>query len=355
MANKGIEDRNEAYIWNPECAQEPSSRAKDGAPTPRPWIRCSNASARPPKARENIESPPGVSQIRTPPGPQRPMRRPHPEHLNSAMHKTSPSTGQRALGHPDRIPPLDEVSGRYRLRFARSQEDLDEVQRLRFDVFHLELGEGLEVNRTTGRDKDRFDDQCQHLMVLDLVTGICVGTYRMQTPTAAAEGHGFYSAQEFALEDLPDDFLGQSIELGRACIAKEHRDQRVLFLLWRGLRAYADHAGLKALFGCSSLTSQDPAQGLRFHEMLTQRGHLQGTLFAKPREDYLCRASAAEVANCSEPKIPKLFKIYLRHGATVIGGPALDREFGTIDTLIHVHIDEDRHRQFSARERRPKV
>lgn len=259
------------------------------------------------------------------------------------------------LDNQKRIPHCDEVSGRYRLRFARDSRDLDAVQRLRYEVFNLELGEGLAASEATGRDADPFDAQCQHLMVLELATGNCVGTYRMQTPEAAGEGHGFYAAREFALEELPSDFLNQSIELGRACIARAHRDQRVLFLLWRGLRAYADHVGLQAMFGCSSITSRDPGEGLRFHEFLTREGHLHPEHFALPRADYACAATEAEMATCKEPLIPKLFAIYLRYGAKAIGGPALDRDFGTIDTLLHLHINQEQHGQFSSRGERKKA
>ena len=264
------------------------------------------------------------------------------------MQHSSPSSQARALAHPERIPDLDEVSGRYRLRFARSARDLDEIQRLRFDVFHLELGEGLAANQASGRDRDQFDAQCQHLMVMDLATEACVGTYRMQIPAAAREGHGFYSAGEFQLDDLPAEFLEQSIELGRACIARAYRDHRVLFLLWRGLSAYADHVGLKGMFGCSSLTSQDPAEGLCFHQLMIEEGHLHPQHFARPRKEFLCHASPEDLVKHPKPVVPTLFQIYLRYGAKVIGGPALDREFGTIDSLIHLHINEEQHGKFSS-------
>jgi len=35
--------------------------------------------------------------------------------------------------------------GKYAVRFAKSREELDAVLRLRFEVFNLELGEGLET------------------------------------------------------------------------------------------------------------------------------------------------------------------------------------------------------------------
>ena len=35
----------------------------------------------------------------------------------------------------------------------------------------------------------------------------------------------------------------------------------------------------------------------------------------------------------SEGRLPALFAAYLRIGASIIGGPAIDRDFGTLDFL----------------------
>jgi putative hemolysin len=51
------------------------------------------------------------------------------------------------------------------------------------------------------------------------------------------------------------------LELGRACVQREHRDSMVLMLLWKGIFRYACETGTRYLVGCSSLTSQDPAEG----------------------------------------------------------------------------------------------
>jgi len=41
---------------------------------------------------------------------------------------------------PARIPVFEVSDGDYSARFARSPEDLERVQRLRYEVFNLELG-----------------------------------------------------------------------------------------------------------------------------------------------------------------------------------------------------------------------
>jgi hypothetical protein len=99
-------------------------------------------------------------------------------------------------------PRIHAEVGRYRLRLAQTAEDRDAACRLRFKVFNIELGEGLESSYQTGLDTDRFDLCCEHLLVEDKLednpaTRI-VGTYRMQSGATAARNLGYYSEQEFS-------------------------------------------------------------------------------------------------------------------------------------------------------------
>src|SRR5262249_9458276 len=142
-------------------------------------------------------------------------------------------------GFPALIPNRQIGDGRYVARFAHTKEELFAALKLRFEVFNLELGEGIQASFLTGRDIDEFDEQCHHLIVVDTENqDRVVGTYRMQTSEMARAGRGFYSNVEFELSTLPPEVLSDSIELGRACVAQDHRNTAVLFLLWRGLAAY---------------------------------------------------------------------------------------------------------------------
>ena len=85
---------------------------------------------------------------------------------------------------------------------AESVEDRDAACRLRFKVFNLELGEGLDSSYATGMDTDGFDLFCEHLLVEEKLTRRIVGTYRMQTGSEAARNVGYYSAQEFNLRSV---------------------------------------------------------------------------------------------------------------------------------------------------------
>ncbi len=223
----------------------------------------------------------------------------------------------------------------YDVRIAETPADREAALRLRFAVFNKELGEGLERSYRTGRDEDPFDHQCQHLLVIHRPSEEVIGTYRVQSAAVAEAGIGFYSAGEYHLEDLPSDLLSRSLELGRACIRSDHRNRHVLRLLWRGIAAILFSEGHRYLFGCSSLTSQDPAAGRALWESFRRGGTLHPTHRVRAREGFACVGPPAVVA----PRVPTLFSSYLRIGTKVVGEPALDREFRTIDFLILLDVE----------------
>ncbi len=246
--------------------------------------------------------------------------------------------------------------GHYRVRLAQSAEDRIAACRLRFRVFNIEMGEGLESSYQTGLDTDQFDEVCEHLIVEDKqednpVRRI-VGTYRMQTGATAARNHGYYSEQEFNLGPY-EPLRPGVLELGRASIDREHRTPEVLTLLWRGIAQYATDMGLRYLIGCSSLTSRVPAEGWQLYRQLDQFRvppefeTMPTTAYACPIEPpsaeaqpSSCMAESSSAEDCdpaaSQPvsvKVPKLLKTYLAIGARIAAPPAWDREFGTIDFL----------------------
>ena len=229
--------------------------------------------------------------------------------------------------------------GHYEVRYARDAEDLDRVLKLRFEVFNLELGEGLEESFASGRDEDEFDTVCHHLMVTDRATGELVGTYRMQTSEMAARFRGYYSQQEFQLDQLPDSVLDSALEVGRACVAESHRNTQTLFQLWRGLALYVATNRKRYLFGCSSLTSQDPVEGRAVMDLLERKGHLHPELRVEPQPDCVCYPPDLALDPDFPARLPTLFRIYLRHGAKVCGPPAIDRLFKTIDFLVIFDVD----------------
>lgn len=240
----------------------------------------------------------------------------------------SPATQPRELQQAEAERKLEILKGTYRLRLATSATERLAAFRLRFLVFNLELGEGLDAAYATGHDVDPFDAVCDHLIVEHAGSGVVVGTYRLQTGVMAAANLGFYSEREF--DFAPYRQLQDSvIELGRACVHRDHRSTDVLNLLWRGIAQYALLHGGRYLIGCSSLTSQDPAHGSAVYEAL-QECLVEPHLRTVPRVDF---AMPLVPPGKASDKLPKLLRTYMTVGSKICGPPAIDREFRTIDFL----------------------
>ncbi len=266
------------------------------------------------------------------------MQDPHQPDAGAETDYARRELGTPYPAFPERLPREAVTAGRYVVRFARTVEDLDAIERLRFQVFNLELGEGLDSAFASGRDHDELDPHFHHLLISCETTGEVVGTYRLQTSEMAAAGAGFYSAAEFDLGGLPEEFVRQAVEVGRACVAKGHRNGRVLNLLWRGLALYLIHNEKRHLFGCCSLTSQDQALGLATMAHLARAGQVHPTLLAPPLPALSCSGADPAAVAASEVNIPPLFASYLSLGAKVFGPPAIDRQFKTIDFLVALDI-----------------
>jgi putative hemolysin len=268
-------------------------------------------------------------------------------------------TAQTAAVYPVRaelLPAGEITEGKYTIRFARALAELDELMRLRFAVFNLEMGEGLEESFRTGRDRDEFDDTCHHLIVTENITGAIVGTYRLRPLELAENNGGFYSAGEFDMSRLPPSFIEGAVEIGRACIARAHRNTKVLLLLWKGLVRYAEANDKRYFFGCGSLPGQNAHDGRLIYDLLKMQGHVHPTLRVEPQKGYECRPDASQAPSFNI-KVPPLCETYLRFGSKIAGPPALDRQFKTIDYFVVCDLDamEPRLRQMLVSSPKPQV
>jgi putative hemolysin len=226
-------------------------------------------------------------------------------------------------------PHISLALGKYEIRLAETMAEREAACRLRFEVFNIELGEGLESSYQTGMDQDQFDLFCDHLIVEDRSRRTVVGTYRMQSGNVAARKFGYYSEQEFDFSPY-ETIRGEVLELGRASINRNHRTSEVLTLLWRGIVLYARFYRLRYLIGCSSLNSRNPLEGWWMYRQLEAFLAPQA-LRTTPTLTYELPQRTSDVP--VEVKVPKLLKTYIAVGARICGAPAWDREFGTIDFL----------------------
>jgi len=227
------------------------------------------------------------------------------------------------------------VQPNYCLRLAGDAADLQAAQALRFEVFNLELDEGMAHIYDSGLDADPFDAVCQHLVVEDSASGQVVGTYRVQSGATAQAHLGYYSEREFDFSPLEQQ-RSQILELGRACIHRQHRSFAVLNLLWKGIGVLAREQGLRYLVGCSSLTTQNEAEGAAAYEVLS--AHLAPAAWlTRPHPRFACSLDGAKTTPA--PRTPRLLQAYLALGAGICGPPAIDREFKTIDFLTWIDVE----------------
>jgi putative hemolysin len=219
--------------------------------------------------------------------------------------------------------------GRYVAKMAESPAEVDSALRLRHNVFRLELG-GRSPSDSGSLEFDSYDFKCRHLIIIDRTTAETVGTYRLNSLEGVEGVRGFYSHNEFSIEDLPEGVLRSGVEIGRACIAAEHRNTKVLFLLWKGLAAYLKAEGKRYFFGCCSIFTRDASVGAQAHRQLLAAGHLHPDFQVAPRTN----AVNLSLTNPFPVELPNLFNMYLRIGAKVCGPPMIDPEFGTIDFFV---------------------
>ena len=162
--------------------------------------------------------------------------------------------------------------GKYEIRLADTLAEREAACHLRFKVFNIELGEGLESSYQTGLDQDHFDLFCDHLIVEDRSKREVVGTYRMQSGITAGLKLGYYSEQEFDFSPY-DGIRTEVLELGRASIDREHHDLRA----GRGGRPTRCAPRLTR----RSATAGNAHGGIDDRRRLTRRGSAGGTSFGR--------------------------------------------------------------------------
>ena len=124
-----------------------------------------------------------------------------------SSHLSAESRAARRSLHPRSAPEASTRPG-IEVVWARTAQDVLAAQRLRYEVFAVEMGARLSVpvGSPAGHDIDLFDPYCEHLLVrLDTGTnepGQVIGTYRVLTPESAKRIGGLYSETEFDLTRL---------------------------------------------------------------------------------------------------------------------------------------------------------
>jgi len=233
---------------------------------------------------------------------------------------------------------------RFEIRLARTDEELQAAQRLRYAVFVEEMGAPAEeADHSRRLERDRFDAHFEHLILIDRnrptadpLDKVCA-VYRLLPGDKAASCGGFYSASEYDLSKIRE-MDRAVVELGRSCVAAEYRGGAALFLMWEALADYVQSRNIEVLFGVASFHGTDPeavAEGLSYlhhnhlaPEDLRVRAHQRS--FAR-----MDRIAAEQLdRRTALDQVPALIKAYLRLGGFVGEGAFIDHDFNTIDVCL---------------------
>ena len=228
--------------------------------------------------------------------------------------------------------------GKYLVRLAETKIEVDAALRLRFAVFNVELGEGFARSFANSKDEDLFDRKCEHVLIVERVTNQIVGTCRLRALDPGKTDAECFSSTRFKLATIPESVLHRSVEFGRACIAKPHRNKDSFKLLWSFLSRYAEENQKRYLIGCCSIRSLDPVAGGLLFEWLLQSGHVHSEFRVVPKPGSKC-IFYKSLPFRSARLLPSPLHSYLKFGAKVCGLPAIDREFRTIDFFTLLDLD----------------
>jgi putative hemolysin len=252
-------------------------------------------------------------------------------------------------------------AGRFTVRLAESEADVAAAQRLRYKVFVEEMGASADPEeRAARRERDDFDPYFDHLLLIDNARAVddpvesVVGAYRLMTGTRARAGIGFYGASEYELGKLVD-YPRETLELGRSCVAAEHRGGAGMHLLWTGLGQYVAEHNVEIMFGVASFHGTDvaalahPLSWLHYLHLApddlrvrARAEHFTPMNILPP--DEVDRGLALQLT-------PALIKAYIRLGGFVGEGAYVDHDFNTVDVCLLMDTSRmvQRYRAFYSR------
>ncbi|HWK69663.1 GNAT family N-acetyltransferase [Pollutimonas sp. M17] len=219
------------------------------------------------------------------------------------------------------------VPGGLVMGLARTNEELEAIQRLRYSVFTEEMN-AVFPDAVDGVDSDRYDPWCEHFMVKEINTGRVVGTYRLLTPANAKKAGGYYSESEFDLSGL-GSMRDELVEVGRSCTHADYRNGSVIMLLWSGIATLVQQSGFRYVLGCASVSLRD--DGVTAAEVWRAASKSMSANPELPRATPLHRYPVERLGSELPARMPALIKGYLKLGATICGEPAWDPDFNTAD------------------------
>jgi len=230
------------------------------------------------------------------------------------------------------------MKSKFLIKFARNQEDVKTAQRLRFEVFNLEMKKGLTSSYDSGLDQDEFDSLCDHILVIDKNENKTVGTYRLLLRSSLKNKECFYSEREFDLSNIKK-LKGEILELGRSCVHKDYRSNVIVVLLWDEIIKYLKEHNVQYVIGCPSIYIKRDEEVSKIYALIKKDYYASEDFRVWPKDSKVLNGLKRGIRIDGQEKelflkLPSLVRSYFKAGALICGEPAVDKEFGSVDFFM---------------------
>lgn len=233
-------------------------------------------------------------------------------------------------------------AGQYDVRLARSVAEIHAAQKLRYEVLYKESGGRITKQMlNTEREEDQWDAVAYHVVVLDRKQDNCVvGTVRLVSNSALAEGQTFYTEHAFDLSGLFNHY-DRTLELSRACVSPAGRGGAILMLIWKFTMQFIEHNNYQVLFGCASFAGTDYHQHTEILSYLYHK-HLASDALMPIAKDEVESVAISDFKQTpgkgkERGKVPTMLRGYLKIGAKISDHAIIDPVFNT--TFVAIYVD----------------
>ena len=217
-------------------------------------------------------------------------------------------------------------------RLAEGPQDVARAQELRHLCFVAARGRG----QPGGRESDRFDDLCSHLLVESAQGQLLAACRLLFLPGLRITES--YSAQFYDLAPLQKT-PGTVMELGRFCTRPGEKDPAILRLSWAAITRLVDAQSVSLMFGCTSFPGADP----QLHSAAL--AHLGHNHAAPPGQGPARKGQAVDLPadGGADPRtalaaMPALLRSYLAMGGWVSDHAVIDPDLDTLHVFTAVEV-----------------
>lgn len=235
----------------------------------------------------------------------------------------------------------------YEVRLARTKEERKQVRQLRYLTFVEEEGaSATEEQKQLREEYDSFDRFADYMVVVH--NKKVVGTYRIIGREAAEKMGGFYTEEEYDLDKIKR-IKGNIIEMSRACVDPEYRDEAlVMRMLWAGLADFIVRNKVLVVFGTASYSNvglnpsvaaqamsylyYNHLQPLNLRAVVKKENFVEGVNQKWSQMNILPKAFVDE--KIAKSQMTPLTKGYLALGAKFGKGIFIDKPFGSFDVFV---------------------